>query len=51
VSLSPAGHAARDRAAAAIAPVFDDVVSRVGLPRLRAALPFLRALRAGLDVE
>jgi DNA-binding MarR family transcriptional regulator len=51
VSLSPAGQAARDRAAAAIAPVFDDVVSRVGLPRLRAALPFLRALRAGLDVE
>ena len=34
VSLSPAGQAARDRAVAAIAPVFDDIV---GAPRAGAA--------------
>jgi DNA-binding MarR family transcriptional regulator len=48
VSLSPAGQAARDRAAAAIAPVFDDVAARLGPERLKAALPLLRAMRAGL---
>lgn len=51
VSLSPAGQAARNRAAAAIAPVFDDLVARIGAERLRQALPFLRAMREGLSVE
>ncbi|MBP7241307.1 MarR family winged helix-turn-helix transcriptional regulator [Amaricoccus sp.] len=49
VGLSPAGHAARNRAVSAIAPVFDDVAARLGPERLKAALPFLRALRAGLS--
>lgn len=49
VSLSPSGQAARDRAVAAIAPVFDDVSAQLGPQRLKAALPFLRALRAGLS--
>jgi DNA-binding MarR family transcriptional regulator len=51
VSLSPSGHAARDRAVAAIAPVFDDVAAQLGPERLRGALPFLRAMRAGLSSE
>lgn len=51
VSLSPAGTAARDRAVAAIAPVFDDLVERIGTDRLRRALPFLRAMRESLSVE
>ncbi len=49
VGLSPAGQAARDRAVAAIAPVFDDLVARLGAERLRGGLPFLRAMRAGLS--
>ncbi len=51
VSLSPAGQAARDRAVAAIAPVFDDLVAKLGAHRLRGALPILRAMREGLSVE
>lgn len=49
VGLSPAGQAARDRALTAIAPVFDDVAARLGPERLKAALPFLRAMRASLN--
>lgn len=49
VSLSPAGQAARDRAVSAIAPVFDDLVARIGSERLRSALPLLRAIRESLD--
>lgn len=48
IGLSPAGHAARDRAATAIAPVFDDVIAQFGPKRLRAALPLLRAMRDAL---
>jgi DNA-binding MarR family transcriptional regulator len=51
VSLSPAGERARDRAAQAVAPVFDDVVARLGKPALRDALPTLRAVRAALGGE
>jgi DNA-binding MarR family transcriptional regulator len=51
VSLSPAGQAARDRAIAAIAPVFDDAVAGVGLERMRTALPILRRLRELLDPD
>jgi DNA-binding MarR family transcriptional regulator len=45
VSLSPAGQTARDRAARAIAPVFDDLAARLGPDKLRDALPLLRAIR------
>jgi DNA-binding MarR family transcriptional regulator len=51
VSLSPAGQAARDEAVRAIAPVFDDVLARLGPERIRVALPFLRALRETLIAE
>lgn len=49
VSLSPNGLAARDRAAAAVAPVFDHVVAKLGHDQIRAILPVLRELRAALD--
>ncbi len=51
VALSPAGQAARDRAVVAIAPVFDDLLARLGPERFRTALPFLRAMREGLSAE
>ncbi len=49
VGLSPAGQAARDLAVVAIAPVFDDLMAGLGADKLRAALPFLRAMREGLS--
>ncbi len=51
VRLSPSGQTARDRAVAAIAPVFDDLVARLGAERMRGALPFLRAMRETLGAE
>jgi DNA-binding MarR family transcriptional regulator len=51
VTISPAGLAARDRAVAAIAPVFDDVVAGLGVERMRVALPVLRRLRELLDPD
>jgi DNA-binding MarR family transcriptional regulator len=49
VGLSPEGSRARDRAAQAIAPIFDDIAERVGSGKLREALPILRAIRGVLD--
>lgn len=52
VSISPAGHAARDAALAAIAPVIADVVANVGEDKVRSALPILREMRLKLsDVD
>lgn len=51
VSISPAGHTARDEAVRAIAPVFDDAVESLGSDKIRAALPFLRDLRMLLASE
>jgi DNA-binding MarR family transcriptional regulator len=51
VSISPAGHTARDEAVRAIAPVFDDAVESLGSDKIRAALPILRDLRMLLASE
>lgn len=51
VSISHAGRGARDRAVAAIGPVFDDVAAELGLERMRAMLPTLRRLRELLDPD
>jgi len=48
VSISPAGVAAREQAVRAIAPVFDDVIDRLGPEKIRAVLPVLRELRTFL---
>ncbi|MFZ5708982.1 MAG: MarR family winged helix-turn-helix transcriptional regulator [Pseudomonadota bacterium] len=49
VSISPSGRAARDAALAAIAPVIAEMVSGLGVERVRAVLPVLRELRTRLD--
>jgi len=48
VSISPAGQAARDRAVHSIAPVFADIVDKLGAEKIRHLLPFLRELREAL---
>ena len=45
VSLSEAGHAARNDAVEMIAPVFDSVVEGLGSEKIRSVLPVLRELR------
>lgn len=50
VTISPAGRAARDAAIAAIAPILQDVVSRIGAERVRAMLPVLREMRLQFEV-
>ncbi len=49
VTISPAGQAARDAALAAIAPVIDDVVAKVGVDKVRTVLPVLREMRLKLS--
>lgn len=49
VTISPAGRAARDAAVAAVVPLIRDVAERVGIERVRAALPVLRDIREDLD--
>ncbi len=49
VSLSEAGLAARNKAADAVAPVFDDLVASIGVERIKGTLPLLRELRSHFD--
>ena len=49
VAISPSGQAARDAALAAIAPVIDDVVGKVGADKVRTVLPVLREMRLKLS--
>jgi len=49
VTISPSGQAARDAALAAIAPVIDDVVGKVGADKVRTVLPVLREMRLKLS--
>jgi DNA-binding MarR family transcriptional regulator len=49
VAISPSGRAARDAAIQAVAPLITDLTRKLGLERVRAALPVLRELRAELD--
>ncbi len=49
VAISPAGRSARDAAIAAVVPLIRDVAERVGMDRVRTALPILRELREDLD--
>ena len=51
VSISPAGRSARDEALAAISPLIGDVVTALGVERVRAVLPVLRELRTRLEGE
>lgn len=49
VAISPAGRAARDLAVRAVEPVFDEIVTRLGVDKIRATLPILRELRMVLN--
>lgn len=49
VSISPAGRAARDAALAAIAPIIQQAVEKVGIDKVRSILPVLRDLRINLS--
>jgi DNA-binding MarR family transcriptional regulator len=49
VAISPSGRAARDAAIQAVAPLITDLTRKLGLERVRAALPVLRELRSELD--
>jgi DNA-binding MarR family transcriptional regulator len=51
VAISPAGRSARDAAIAAVVPLIRDVANRVGMDRIRTALPILRELREDLGSE
>ena len=51
VAISPAGRRAREAAVAAVAPVFDEVISDLGTDNVRATLPILRKLRSKLTEE
>lgn len=49
VAISPSGQKARDAALAAIAPVIEDVVGKVGAEKVRLVLPVLREMRLKLS--
>ncbi|MEM6304959.1 MAG: MarR family transcriptional regulator [Pseudomonadota bacterium] len=48
VQISPAGQTARAQAVAAIAPMIDEVIEKIGEDQARAALPILREIRRKL---
>lgn len=49
VAISPAGRQARDAALASMEPIINEMVSKLGDDRVRAALPILRELRLKLE--
>ncbi|WP_118138075.1 MarR family winged helix-turn-helix transcriptional regulator [Oceanicella sp. SM1341] len=51
VSASRAGLEARQRAVAAVAPLFSEMAERLGPEKLRAVLPVLRSMRILLDAR
>ncbi|MFD2738372.1 MarR family winged helix-turn-helix transcriptional regulator [Sulfitobacter aestuarii] len=51
VAISPAGRQARDAAVGAITPMINHVVEELGEEKVRATLPFLRAIRGQLSQE
>ncbi len=51
VAISPAGRAARDAALAAITPLIDDAVQKLGEDRVRQTVPVLRSLRQSLGAD
>ena len=51
VTLTDEGHAARERAIAALAPSLERLANSVSVATIEAALPALAAVRASLDAE
>lgn len=48
VALSSAGRNARDQAIRAVEPVFDGVINKMGVDKIKTMLPILRELRTAL---
>lgn len=48
VSVSDAGLLAREEAIRAVAPIFEEVMDRLGTDKVKSSLPVLRELRAAL---
>jgi DNA-binding MarR family transcriptional regulator len=51
VAISPSGRQACEEAFEVIAPILAEVVEKVGIEKVRAALPVLREVRARLSEE
>ena len=49
IALSVAGRNARDQAVKAVEPVFDTIINRMGVDKIKTTLPILRELRAALS--
>jgi DNA-binding MarR family transcriptional regulator len=49
VALSPAGRTARDLAVRAVEPVFNEIITRLGVGKIKTTLPILRELRLALS--
>lgn len=49
VALSVAGRNARDQAVRAVEPVFNSIISKLGIEKIKTALPILRELRTALS--
>jgi DNA-binding MarR family transcriptional regulator len=48
IVISPAGLRARDTALSAITPIMSEVVNRIGVDKVKAALPVIREIRRSL---
>ena len=49
VALSVAGRNARDQAVRAVEPVFDGIINKLGIDKIKTTLPILRELRTALS--
>ena len=49
VALSVAGRNARDHAVRAVEPVFDSIINKLGVDKIKTTLPILRELRTALS--
>jgi DNA-binding MarR family transcriptional regulator len=49
VALSVAGRNARDQAVRAVEPVFDGIINKLGIEKIKTTLPILRELRTALS--
>lgn len=51
VAISPAGRRARDAAIHVISPILSETVQRIGVDRVRQALPVIRELRLRFETD
>ena len=49
IALSIAGRNARDHAVKSVEPVFDGIIDKLGIDKIKTTLPILRELRTALS--